>query len=194
MAASLRLARELEEQGEDGLVVFICPDTGERYLSTSLFAPPAKHGLGVRSVSTGAVEILDSPAGGHALFTPGPSLDDLGELDAWRRMVWMDVLGRALSARGLAARLAVGLADMDDRALAAAREVKAGLAGFGAAAVAALTDRARILGLDSGTFFPLAGASQERALGLARKLLARGQAYEKLRPVYFDVTRDKGYG
>lgn len=194
LAASLRLARELEERGEDGFVVFICPDTGERYLSTSLFAPPAKHGLGVRSVSTGAVEILDSPAGGHALFTPGPSLDDLGELDAWRRMVWMDVLGRALSARGLAARLAVGLADMDDRALAAAREAKAGLAGFGAAAVVALTDRARTLGLDSGTFFPLAGASQERALGLARKLLARGQAYEKLRSVYFDVTRDKGYG
>lgn len=41
----------------------------------------------------------------------------------------------------------------------------------------------------------LAGASQERALGLARKLLAKGQAYEKLRSRLFQhVTRDKTYG
>jgi cysteinyl-tRNA synthetase len=194
LAGALRIARELDEAGEDGLVVFICPDTGERYLSTTLFAPPARHGLGVRSVATGCLEILGCPAGGHALFTPGPSLDALGDLDVWRRIVWLDVLARALAERGQAVRMAVGLADMDDRALAAAREAKVAAGAFGARARAVMIEQARTLGVSDNVLFPLAGASQERALGLARKLLAKGQAYEKLRSVYFDVTRDKTYG
>ncbi|MBU4525781.1 MAG: cysteine synthase [Desulfomicrobium sp.] len=194
LAGALRIARELDEAGEEGLIVFICPDTGERYLSTTLFSPQDRHGLGVRSVATGCLECLGTPAGGHALFTPGPSLDDLGELDAWRRVVWLDVLGKALKERGESVRMAVGLADMDDRALAAARQVKTGLAAFGARAQEFMVAHARALGVADAVLFPLAGASQERALGLARKLLAKGQAYEKLRSVYFDVTRDKCYG
>ena len=72
LAGALRLARELDAGGESGFIVFICPDTGERYLSTTLFAPPARQGLAVHSVDTGTVEFLGSPSGGHALFTPGP--------------------------------------------------------------------------------------------------------------------------
>jgi cysteinyl-tRNA synthetase len=194
LAGALRIAGELDEAGEEGLIVFICPDTGERYLSTTLFSPLARHGLGVRSVATGCLECLGSPAGGHALFTPGPSLDDLGDLDVWRRVVWLDVLAKALIERGQNVRLAVGLADMDDRALAAAREAKVGLKDFGVRARAFMLTHAKALGVSESALFPLAGDSQERALGLARKLLAKGQAYEKLRSVYFDVTRDKTYG
>jgi cysteinyl-tRNA synthetase len=194
LAGAMRVARELDEAGEGGLVVFICPDTGERYLSTTLFAPPCRHGLGVRNVASGCLEILGSPAHGHALFTPGPSFDELDDLEVWRRIVWLDVLGRALAERGEKVRLAVGLADMDDRALAAAREAKVGLREFGAGAQAAMQGLAKALGVSGEVLFPLAGASQDRALGLARKLLAKGQAYEKLRSVYFDVTRDKTYG
>lgn len=194
LAGALQIARELDESGQDGLIVFICADTGERYLSTTLFAPPAKHGIAVRSVATGNAEYLGTPAGGHALFTPGPSLDELGDLETWRRIVLLDVLGRALSERGQNVRLAVGLADMDDRALAAAREAKSGLTEFGVQARAVMVEQARVLGVSENILFPLAGSSQDRALGLTRKLLARGQAYEKLRSVYFDVTRDKTYG
>jgi len=194
LAGSLRVARELDAAGQEGLVVFIAPDTGERYLSTTLFAPLAKHGLGVRSTSSRDLAILGSPSGGHGLFTPGPSLDDLGDLDVWRRIVWLDVLGKALAERGQKVRLAVGLADMDDRALAAAREAKISVGELGARSQTFMQKHAKALGVAGSTLFPLAGASQERALGLARKLLAKGLAYEKLRSVYFDVTRDKTYG
>jgi cysteinyl-tRNA synthetase len=57
-----------------------------------------------------------------------------------------------------------------------------------------MRENARTLGVADTVLFPLAGGSQERALGLARKLLGKGQAYERLRSVYFDVTRDKTYG
>jgi len=48
--------------------------------------------------------------------------------------------------------------------------------------------------VESGVGFHLASASTETALTLARKLLSKGLAYEKLRSVYYDVTRDKEYG
>lgn len=194
LAGALRVARELEDQGEDGLIVFICPDTGERYLSTTLFSPPARQGLGVRSVATGRVEVLQGAAGGQALFTPGPSLDSLEDLEAWRRIVWLDVLAKALESRGEKVQLAVGLADMDDRALATAREAKMSLTRLGQGAVETMRRNAALVGLSPQTHFPLSSASLGRVLELTRKLLAKGQAYEKLRSVYFDVTRDKTYG
>jgi cysteinyl-tRNA synthetase len=194
LAGALRIAGELDAAGEGGLIVFICPDTGERYLSTTLFAPPARQGLGVRSVASECLEILGSPPGGHALFTPGPSLDRLGDLDVWRRVVWLDVLGRALAERGQPARMAVGLADMDARARPAAGAARAPPRVLGERALAFMRENARTLGVADTVLFPLAGGSQERALGLARKLLGKGQAYERLRSVYFDVTRDKTYG
>lgn len=131
LAEALRIAGELDEAGGRGAHCFHLSRHGERYLSTTLFSPLARHGLGVRSVAAGCLECLGSPAGRHALFTPGPSLDDLGDLDVWRRVVWLDVLAKALIERGQNVRLAVGLADMDDRALAAAREAKVGLKDFG---------------------------------------------------------------
>lgn len=194
LAGALRVARELDEQGRDGLIVFICPDTGERYLSTTLFSPPALQGLGVRSVATGRVEVLQGAAGGQTLFTPGPSLDSLEDLEAWRRIVWLDVLAKALEWRGEKVRLAVGLADMDDRALAVAREAKMSLVDLGHGAVETMRRHAVQVGLSPQTQFPLSGNSLGRVLELTRKLLAKGQAYEKLRSVYFDVTRDKTYG
>ncbi|NLV97309.1 MAG: cysteine synthase [Desulfovibrionales bacterium] len=194
LAGALQIARDLENKGQAGLVVFLCPDTGERYLSTTLFAPQISHGLGIQSVATGKREVLSPTSGGHGLFTPGPSLDALGDLDAWRRIVWLDVLSRALAERGDTSSLAIGLADMDDRALAAARKANILLSDFADQAVLRVQDYAQSLGITSEMQVALSSTSLPRALELTRKLLAKGQAYEKLRSVYFDVTRDKTYG
>jgi cysteinyl-tRNA synthetase len=140
------------------------------------------------------MKFLGSPAGGHALFTPGPSLDDIGELDVWRRIVLLDVLGRALGERGQGVRLAVGVADMDDRALAGARKAHLSPQQFRSRGLEVMIGYAQALGVSADIRFALAGDSLDRALELTRRLLSRGRAYEKLRSVYFDVTRDKNYG
>ena len=67
-----------------------------------------------------------------------------------------------------------GIPDLD-RALAAAREAKIGLRDFGARAQAFMLSHARRLGVSDAMLFPLAGASQNRVLDLARKLLAKGE-------------------
>ncbi|HMM39054.1 MAG TPA: cysteine synthase [Desulfovibrio sp.] len=187
LAGALKVAAGLSE----GVVVAIFPDSGERYLSTSLYAPRSERGVKLVSAATGRPVTLASASG---LYTLGPSLDEPGDLSAWRRAVLLDVLARHLEAEGGKPLVAVGLADMDDRTLSAARAEGKRRADFAREATARVRDLGRALGLREATLFPQASSAVERAVALCRKLLAKGLAYEKLRSVYFDVLRDKRYG
>jgi len=194
LVAALGLAKELEEAGSGGMIVFICPDSGERYLSTELFSAPEQKGARVRDLASGELRALEPGKVGVGLFTPGPSLDHTGELEVWRRIVLLDVLCRHLRETGVLVRACVGLADLDDRALAAAREARLPRAEFARRAREEIQAQAALLGVGEDVHLTLAGESTERALTLCRRLLGRGLAYEKLRSVYYDVLRDKAYG
>ncbi|MBI4807143.1 MAG: cysteine synthase [Desulfovibrio sp.] len=186
VAAAVRLCSELES----GVVVVILPDGGERYLSTELFATPETKGVRLRSIADGKqVHLLPGPAG---LYTLGPSLDATGDAESWRRIVLLDVLARHARSRGLDAQVAAGLADMDDRALAAARTAKLSREAYVEQATRELAGLAAKLG--ATVSFPMASNDLERMLELTRSLMRKGLCYEKLRSVYFDVARDKGYG
>ncbi|MBU1612075.1 MAG: cysteine synthase [Proteobacteria bacterium] len=193
LGGALKVAQQLAEAGQSGTVVTIFPDSGERYLSTPLFAPKSDLGVKLWSMDSGGLKTLafDQP---RCIFTIGPSLDNLDDPDAWKRMVLADVLARFLEANGCTVNVAVGLADMDDRALKAAR--KAGLKGadFAANRVAALGELAGRLGVRPATIFVTASSGGGLCVELPRKLMGKGLAYEKLRSVYFDVARDKRYG
>jgi cysteinyl-tRNA synthetase len=193
LAGSLKLAAALEAEGKSGYIVTIFPDGGERYLSTPLFAPKTQDGVKLMNLASGGKVQLDA-SGALNIYTIGPSLDTPDDPDAWRRLVLADVLSRHLRARGVAVKLAVGLADLDDRTLAAARAQGISRAQYAAGALARVKARADELGLSPDAVFEPASASVPLALEICRKLLGRGLAYEKLRSVYFDVRRDKRYG
>lgn len=189
MAAAGKLCSELDK----GTVVVIFPDSGERYLSTTLFTPKTRQGVALRSVDKDAPVVPTPGAKGMGLFTPGPSLDALDDVEAWRRIVLLDVLARYFERRETPVHLSVGVADMDDRAVAAARAAGTPLAQFSAQALEQLNERAALLGLRRVTFHP-ASRSADTVLEICRRLLGKGAAYEKLRSVYFDVLRFKQYG
>ncbi|MGE4298328.1 MAG: cysteine synthase [Desulfovibrionaceae bacterium] len=196
VAAACNLARELDS----GVIVAILPDGGERYLSTPLFAPAERQGPVLHDVGRSRpVRIAPSPAPA-GLFTMGPPLDNLDEVDSWRRIVLLDILARHMNAGAadgaLAAKVAVGLADMDDRALEALDAARhAGQAGgFVDGVVQRVGKLAESLGVASSVAFVPAGGCTATALDVCRKLLAKGAAYEKLRSVYFDVLRFDRYG
>jgi cysteinyl-tRNA synthetase len=191
--AALGGAIQLAERIESGVIVTIFPDSGERYLSTHLYRQQAGSGITVFDMASGTTKAVNTGAG-LGLYTMGPSLDNPDGLDAWRRVVMLDVLTRHLRAGGIDVQAAVGLTDMDDRTLAAARDTGEDRAAFAAARRDAVMDRARDMGVDAALGFPLSSGSEAKALDLCRKLLGKGLAYEKLRSVYFDVFRDKRYG
>ncbi|WP_243364066.1 cysteine synthase [Fundidesulfovibrio terrae] len=186
MAAAVRLASEIES----GVIVTILPDGGERYLSTELFATPEAKGVRLRCLSTGKpVHLRPGPAG---FYTFGPSLDATGDAESWRRIVLLDVLARHIRSRGGEASVSAGLADLDDRALAGARAAKSSREIF---AEKALQDLSALAGrLGATVSFPAASSGLERILEMTRALMRKGLCYEKLRSVYFDIARDKGYG
>jgi cysteinyl-tRNA synthetase len=218
MAAAVDLAEKLAEEyratGREALIVALLPDGGDRYLSTSLFAQDCGSGPCVRDEASGEPVRIDVSARPAGFFTMGPPLDDLAEPDAWRRIVLLDVLARFLRPEGApdggpggglggglgrdggpaGAKVLVGLADMDDRAMEAARAAGAARAAFSERALAEIAATARRLGVSGAVEFRAASGAKDRALAVCRKLLAKGHAYEKLRSVYFDVLRFERYG
>jgi len=192
--AALAGALQLAEKLDQGLVVVIFPDSGIRYLSTTLFAPPQEQGLRVRDLKQRKSVGLRPEKGGLRLFTPGPGLDQWDEAGAWRRIVLLDVAARFQGQKGVKAEVLVGLADLDDRAVAAARAAGKPLDESGRDVLGRIQKLAGLLGVGEQVCFVPAGRNFEALLQVCRKLLSKGLGYEKLRSVYFDVQRDRDYG
>jgi cysteinyl-tRNA synthetase len=190
MAGAAQIARELTS----GLIVCILPDGGDRYLSTSLFTPPAKKGIGLFDTRTQDLVYPTAANKTLGLFTFGPSLERISELEPWRRVVLLDVVRRHMVSKGGSARVVVGLADYDDRTVLGAREAHISREKFSRMRMEKLAEQAALLGIGQETVFEPAGSHLPGMIGLCDKLLEKGLAYEKLRSVYFDIMRDKDYG
>ncbi len=193
LAGALKIAETLANQGQQGTLVTIFPDSGERYLSTSLFASPSYLGVQLVSMDTCAHKTVAYGAT-KTLFTIGPGMETPDDPDAWRRMVLGDVLARWLEYKGGQVTMAVGLADLDDRTLSLARQKQKKRTDFIHDKIHTLKKIAHTLGLGENICFVPASAGNALSLELVQSLTGKGLAYEKLRSVYFDVTRDARYG
>jgi len=91
-------------------------------------------------------------------------------------------------------RHVVSLIDLDDRALAGAEAAGQDLADFTGHFRREFLQDLETLGIQEGNLYPLASEHVEDMVQLTRRLLEKGFAYEKLRSVYFDISRFKDYG
>ena len=191
VAVALRMARDLE----GGLIVALAPDGGERYLSTQLFSEKEIPTLLVYNSLSRVKEAFEPIRAGEAtLFVDGPALNDHISLDMARRLVLADLLERYLKFRGFKVRKLVTLIDLDDRAIAGAETAGQDLATFTGRFREEFFRDLKALRVDDGGLFPLASEHVDDMTALTRRLLERGYAYEKLRSVYFDISRFKDYG
>ncbi len=191
VAVALRLARDLES----GLIVAIAPDGGERYLSTQLYAEKEIPTLQVYNSLTRAKEAFEPCRAGEAsLFVDGPALNAHLSLGVARRLVLADLLQRYLRFRGFKVRKLVSLIDLDDRAIAGAEAAGQNLAAFTERFREEFFRDLKSLRINDGGLYPLASEHVDDMIVLTQRLLERGFAYEKLRSVYFDISRFKDYG
>ncbi len=191
VAVALRLARELER----GLIVAIAPDGGERYLSTPLYAEKEVPTLQFYNSLTRTKEAFEPCRAGEAtLFVDGPALNAHLSLGVARRLVLADLLKRYLRFRGFKVRELVSLIDLDDRALAGAAAAGQDLSVFTTHYREEFFRDLQALRVQEDSLFPLASEHVDDMVALTRRLLERGYAYEKLRSVYFDISRFKDYG
>ena len=191
VAAALRQAQKIT----DGLIVVIAPDSGERYLSTPLYAEKEVPSLCFYNTLARAKEAFQPRQAGEAtIFADGPALYANLSLGVARRLVLADLLNRYLTSRGLKVRQVVSLIDLDDRAIAGAEAAGQNLAEFTGQYRQEFFEDLKALRVQDAVLYPLASDHVDDMVALTRKLLERGFAYEKLRSVYFDISRFKDYG
>ncbi len=179
-----------------GTVVALLPDGGERYLSTSLFvSETTPEPLRFYNTLLGKTEQLQPLSPGKiTIYSCGPSLDGPPDLGLCRRVVFADVLRRHLECRGYQVKHAMNLGDIDDRTVRECLKSGAKLRDFTARWETVFFDSLETLRVKRAHYYPRASEHVNDMVEETRTLLEKGLAYEKLRSVYFRISRFPGYG
>ena len=191
---ALQMAREMKE----GTIVVLLPDSGERYLSTSLFAAAtpvtSKLSLQLYNSVTHKVEPFKPLGEKVGIYACGPTAYAPMHMGLARRVVLSDLLRRYIEFSGVSTKLVMNITDMDDRTITAAREQGEPHAQLTARYTQMFMDDLKFIGVRPAHKYPRATECVEDMLSLTEKLMDKGFAYEKLRSVYFDISKQPEYG
>ncbi len=197
MYAALDIARGLEE----GLIVAILPDGGERYLSTPLFTPQEtaverkKSKLRFYNTMTKKKEVFKSQKEGEVTFySCGPTAYEPASLSMCRRFVVADLIVRYLEARGYKVSSYMNFTDLDDNTIEGADKAKMGLQEFTQKYIDGFLSDIETLGVRKATGYPKASEHVLDMIDISHQLLHKGYAYEKHGSIYFDISKFTNYG
>jgi len=191
MAVALRQAATMNA----GTIVVILPDSGERYLSTSLFIEPEKAGLSLFNTRSRRKERFVPLRGERvALYTQGPTTHAPIHVGAARRMVFADLLDRYFAYRGFTVQHVVHITDLDEKTYQGAAAAGVPPMAFADGNIAAFDQDRNCLGIRVVDQYPRSSAYTDDMVQVARQLVEKGYAYEKLHSLYFDISRYEAYG
>ncbi len=180
---------------KEGVMVVILPDGGERYLSTTLFAVKEKVDLRLFNSMTRRKETFKPLVPGTAtVYTCGPTAHDRMEVGECRRFVFSDLLCRYLRYRGYAVHHVVNITDYDDKTLAGSESANLSLSQFTDKYVKWFQKDLESLGVQPADRIPRTSRNLQEMVQITRDLKKAGYAYEKLKSVYFDISRIPDYG
>ncbi len=191
LAVAMRLAREMDQ----GRIVVILPDGGERYLSTPLFAVKKKSRLTLYNTLTRSKEsFVPLEDNRVSMYACGPTLCEHIRMGNARRLVFVDLIHRYLAFRGYDVRLVMNVTDLDERTIQGALEAHQPLETFTERYLQAFMEDLNALSVRRATLYPKAREHVEDMIRLAERLMEKGYAYEKFRSIYFDISRFREYG
>ncbi len=192
MYVALEKAREMKK----GLIVVIFPDSGERYLSTELFADREETSLCLYNTLTRNKEPFRPIDTAQILIhSCGPTVHDVPHIGTYRRVVVSDMISRYLAFKGYKVNHVSNIIDLADRSISGADRVGMDIGKFTKGHIETFfcdLDKLDITH-DSNTY-PAASENVDSMINLVERLVEKGYAYEKLRSVYFDISRLDDYG
>jgi cysteinyl-tRNA synthetase len=112
----------------------------------------------------------------------------------WRRFVLADLVRRYLEFKRYAVTHIVNISDLNDKTIVGAEEAGMPLKPFTDKHLQAFMEDVETLGIKLATQYPRASDHVEDMVALTGRLVEKGFAYEKLRSVYFDISRYADYG
>ncbi len=191
IAGAVAVAREMDR----GLVVAVLPDGGDRYLSTNLFTTLlepdfrffdllAREKVDFKPVKEGKVRIA----------VTGPPLDRPLSVQECRRFVLSDLLVRFLLAKSFYVDQIVLIPDLDSRTMQGSLAAKMDLPAYAQRQMESFLADLHSLGVQRGYRCLKASERLDAIEEYTRFLLDKGFAYEKLRSVYYDLSKSKDYG
>ena len=200
--AALSIALKEAAEMDEGVIVVIFPDGGERYLSTALFQVP--EGL-EKGRSSGVLRLFNTLTRKKEAFEPitkekvgiyscGPTAYEHAHLGLCRRMVAADLLRRTLEHHGYQVTHVMNITDIDDKTVRGALLSKTDLKTFTLHYIESFMEDVETLGVKTPSHMPRASDHVKEMIEISKRLIETGYAYEKHGSVYFDISKLTGYG
>lgn len=193
--AAMHVALEKAKTMTEGVMVVILADNAERYLSTELFADKEETTLALYNTAGRAKEFFKPLNPDRVLMhSCGPSVHDVPHIGTHRRFVIGDMLARYLVLKGFTVRHEINIIDMADNSVKKAAEADMDLESYTEQHVRSFLKDMSTLNMSDDILYPRASRNVDAMIELTQKLVEKGYAYEKLRSVYFDISRLENYG
>lgn len=193
--AAMAVALKEAEKMQTGTLVVIFPDSGERYLSTSLFTVKDNITLKLFNTLSKAKEKFEPAVQGRvSVYTCGPTAHKRMGPGQLRRMISADLLCRYLKYCGLAVQHIVNITDLDDKTIQLSELYGKSLEKFTREHINAFKKDLKRLNIRSAAAYPLVTEHVDDMVKLAERLAQKGAAYEKLHSLYFNIAGLPEYG
>jgi cysteinyl-tRNA synthetase len=193
--AAMAVALQQAATMQCGTIVAILPDSGERYLSTSLFAEQKKGGFSLFNTRTHVKQVFETiEAGKASVYTTGPTAHGPLNVGEARRLAVADLVNRYLIFRGLSVRHVMNITDLDDKTYQGADAASTTPGEFADANIASFRKDLEAMSIALDSECPRSSEHVEDMIAVAEQLVSKGFAYEKLQSLYFDISRFGDYG
>ena len=191
MAAAIEEARKIKT----GVIVVIFPDSGERYLSTSLFSVENHIGLSLfNSFSKSKAPFEPLENGKVSIYTCGPTVHKRLNIAQLRRYAFTDLLIRYIEYHNISVHHIVNITDYDDKTIQGSHQAGMTLPGFTQQYFDIFRQDLEKLDIRAADAYPKVSDHFDDMIEVANQLQSRKHSYEKLHSLYFDISSLPGYG
>ncbi|MCE5211158.1 MAG: cysteine--tRNA ligase [Deltaproteobacteria bacterium] len=194
--AAMFVAVQQAQQMEEGLIVVILPDGGERYLSTQLFA--FKKEISDFNLYNAFVrqKTLLNPVKTDevSIRTCGPTIHNTPHLGNYRRLVVSDLLSRYLVYKGYKIKHVLDIVDFGDKSIKGSEKESMELADYSRKYLQIFMEDTQFLNIRPDNIYVKASENVDAMLKIVEKLVDKDFAYEKLHSVYYNIAKLADYG
>ena len=193
--AAMAVAARLAAEREDGIIVAILPDGGDRYLSTNLFTTLLEPDFRFYNLlQRQKVDFKPVQEGKVRIFVTGPPLDKPLSIQECRRFLLADLLIRFLHLKDFAVNEVILAPDLDSSAIQESRTAGLDHTTYTQQQLEHFLSDLELLGIQRTFSCPRTSEHVDTIIDFIRSLINKGLAYEKLRSVYFDLSTSSNYG
>ena len=191
MAAAMQTASEMKE----GVLVAILPDGGDRYLSTNLFTRTLEPDFRFYDLlERRKVEFKPVKEGKARICVTGPPLDQSLSISDARRFLLADLLSRFFQAKNFLVDEIVLIPDFDSRTINSSIAAGMCLGPYTQKRFESFLGDLDSLDINRVYRYPRTTEHLDAITEFTRLLISREFAYDKLRSVYFNLSRSNSYG